>query len=59
MKFIIEKTRAKDREEAEKRSQKERIIQWFVSRENQIALLRNMRKIRELDYAPASGKGRE
>jgi len=57
MKLIIEKGRAKDREVAEKRSQKERIIQWFVSRENQIALLRNMRKIRELDYAPTSGKG--
>ncbi len=57
MKLIIEKTRAKDREEAEKKSQKERIIQWFVSRENQIALLRNMRKIKELDYAPTSGKG--
>jgi hypothetical protein len=56
MKLIVEKGRAKDREEAEKRSQKARIIQWFVSRENQIALLRNIRKIRELDYGLASGK---
>jgi hypothetical protein len=56
MKLIIEKGRAKDREEAEKRSQKARIIQWFVSRENQIALLRNIRTIRELDYGLASGK---
>jgi hypothetical protein len=56
MKLIIEKGRAKDREEAERRSQKARIIQWFVSRENQIALLRNIRTIRELDYGLASGK---
>ena len=57
MKLVLEKTKAKDREEAEKKGQKERIIQWFVSRENQIALLRNIRKIRELDYTPGIGKG--
>ena len=59
MRLIIDKGRAKDREESEKRSQKARIIQWFVSRENQIALLRNMRKIRELDYAPTGKAGSE
>jgi hypothetical protein len=57
MKLILEKAKAKDREEAERRGQKERIIQWFVSRENQIALLRNIRRIRELDYSPSSMKG--
>ena len=59
MKLILEKTKAKDREEAEKKGQKERIILWFVSRENQLALLRNIRKIRELDYSPGIGKGVE
>jgi hypothetical protein len=56
MKLIVEKAKAKDREEAEKRGQKARIIQWFVSRENQIALLRNIRTIKELDHGLASGK---
>jgi len=56
MKLIIEKTKAKDREEAEKRSHKTKIIQWFNARENQIALLKNIRTIRELDYGLSSWK---
>ena len=50
VKLIIEKQKAKEREEASRMSQKTRILEWFHSRERQIELLRGMRTLRELQY---------
>jgi hypothetical protein len=50
VKLVIEKQKAKEREEASKKSQKTKILEWFLSREKQLVLLRNMRTLKELQY---------
>jgi hypothetical protein len=50
VKLIIEKQKAKEREEASRMSQKTKILEWFHSRQRQIELLRSMRTLRELQY---------
>jgi hypothetical protein len=56
VKLIIEKEKAKEREKAARASQRDRILQWFNTREKQILFLRKMRTLKELDYKPMSGK---
>ena len=50
VKLIIEKQKAKEREEVSRMSQKTKILEWFHSRERQIELLRSMRILKELQY---------
>lgn len=57
LKVIMEKQKIREREQALKTLQKEKIVQWFRSREKQIMLLRNIRLLKELNYAPIPGKG--
>ena len=57
LKVIVEKQKSKEREHALRTFQKGKIVQWFRSREKQIMLLRNIRLLKELNYAPIPGKG--
>jgi hypothetical protein len=55
IKLFTDKQKAREREKAAAAGQKEKLIQWFNSREKQIMLLRKMRTLRELDYTPMPG----
>jgi hypothetical protein len=57
LKVILERQKAKEREQASRELQKRKILQWFRSRENQIMLIRNMRLLKELNYTPVQDKG--
>ena len=56
VKLIIEREKAKEREKTARASQRDKILQWFNSREKQIQFLRKMRTLKELDYKPMDGK---
>ncbi len=56
LKLFVERQKAKEREKAATATQRERLLQWFNSREKQIMLLRKMRTLKELDYTPLPGK---
>ncbi len=55
LKLFADKQKAREREKAAAAGQKERLIQWFNSRERQIMLLRKMRTLKELGYTPMPG----
>ena len=57
LKVIVEKQKVKEKEQALRASQREKILNWFHSRESQVLLLRNMRILKELTYQALSGKG--
>ena len=57
LKVIVEKQKSREREHALRTFQKGKIVQWFRSREKQIMLLKNIRLLKELNYAPIPGKG--
>ncbi len=56
LKLFVDKQKAKEREKTATASQRERLLQWFNSREKQIMLLRKMRTLKELDYTPLPGE---
>jgi hypothetical protein len=55
LKLFLDRQKAKEREETAKKSQKAKIIEWFQSREKQLALLRSMRILKELHYQAVPG----
>jgi len=55
LKLFSEKQKAREREKVANAGQRERLLQWFNSREKQIMLLRKMRTLKELDYTPMPG----
>ena len=57
IKLFTDKQKAREREKAASAGQREKLIQWFNSREKQIMLLRKMRTLKELDYTPMPGGG--
>ncbi len=59
LKIIVDRTKAKEREQISRASQRGKLIEWFRSREHQITLLRNMRILNELDYMPLPGRMEE
>ncbi len=59
LKMIVDRTKAKEKEQISKASQRGKLAEWFRSREHQITLLRNMRILNELDYMPLPGRMEE
>ncbi|HSB07079.1 MAG TPA: hypothetical protein VLK23_18020, partial [Thermodesulfobacteriota bacterium] len=59
LKMLVEKQKAKEKEEAIRATKREKIFHWFHSRENQVILLRNWRVLNELIYQTSPGKGME
>ena len=57
LKVIVDKQKVKEKEQAFMASRREKILQWFHSRESQVMLLRNIRILKELIYQPLPGKG--
>jgi len=57
LKLFTERQKGKEKEKASKASQREKLLLWFNTRDKQIILLRKMRTLKELDYAPVPGKG--
>jgi len=57
LKLYVERQKAREREKVARTSQREMLLQWFKSREKQMLLLRKMRTLKELDYAPKPGGG--
>lgn len=56
LKVIVEKQKVKEKEQALRASQREKILHWFHSRENQVMFVRNMRILKELIYQALPGK---